>query len=255
MMKLKLLISVVFCAAAVLGLPSAATATTVGTVDIAFTGHGASDLIEAWVAGQENALGYAGVYMLEKSYGTNEGKTWSDGPIGVFCIEWAEIVSSNTLTYDVIMPQDGPVPTTLLEGTMGLTKAKYLQELWGRYFDPSWVGSGSFTYQQNTKAEAFGAAVWEIVHEDLPNTSLGWDVTVDGSPGDRGFRAAYLDADLANYMLHSLDGTGPRADLRVFSYNGQQDYLVEVPEPTTIALLGFGGVLSLVRKKRKRTPT
>ena len=193
--------------------------------------------------------------MLEKSYGTNEGKTWSDGPIGVFCIEWSEIVSSNTLRYDVIMPEDGPVPTTLLEGTMGLTKAKYLQELWGRYFDPSWVGSGTFSYQQNTKAEAFGAAVWEIVHEDFPGSPLAWDVTLDGSPGDRGFRAEYLDTSLANYMLHSLDGTGPRADLRVFSYNGQQDYLVEVPEPTTIALLGFGGVLSLVRKKRKRTPT
>ncbi len=113
------------------------------------------------------------------------------------------------------------------------------------------MGSGPFTYQQNTKAEAFSAAVWEIVHEDLPKSSLGWNVTVDGSPGDRGFRAAYLDSDLANYMLHSLDCTGPRADLRVFSHNGQQDYLVEVPEPTTIALLGFGGVLSLVRKKRR----
>jgi len=40
------------------------------------------------------------------------------------------------------------------------------------------------------------------------------------------------------------------ADLRVFSYDGQQDYIVEVPEPATIALLGLGGALSLLRRKR-----
>jgi len=250
-MKLKLVkISAVFCAAVMI-LPCVTKATPVGTVDIAHTGRGAYDVMDIWAAGYEVDSAYAGVYMLEKTYGTNEGKIWPDGPIGAFCIEWAEMVSSSTLTYDVIMPQDGPIPTTLLGGTMGLTKTKYLEELWGRYFDPSWVGSGSFTYQQNTKAASFAAAVWEIVHEDLPMNSLGWDVTLDGSPGDRGFRCEYFGADLANYMLHSLDGTGPREDLRAFSYDGQQDYITAIPEPATIVLLGFGGVFSLLRRKRR----
>ncbi len=251
-MKLKLVkISAVFCAAVVLLLPCVTQATPVGTVDIAHNGFGAHDLMQIWAGGQEGITGYAGVDMLEKTNGTNEGKTWSDGPIGAFCIEWAELSSSSTLTYDVMMPEDGPIPTTLLGGTMGLTKSKYLQELWGRYFDSSWVGSGSFSYEQNTKAAAFAAAVWEIVHEDLPLSSSGWDVTVDGTAGERGFRCEYFGADLANYMLHTLDGTGPRADLRVFSYNGQQDYIAMVPEPTTIVLLGFGGVLSLLRRKNR----
>jgi hypothetical protein len=252
MMKL-LKLSVVFFAAVVMILPSATKATPLGTVDIAKTGNGASDIIEVWVAGYEGLPSYAGVYMLDKTDGTNEGKIWSDGPIGAFCIEWAELTSTSTLTYDVIMPAEGPVPTTLLGGPMGTSKAKYLQELWGRYFDPSWVGSGTFTYTQNTKAAAFGAAVWEIVHEDLPTSSLGWDVTVDGTAGIRGFRADFLDSVAANNMLHSLDGTGPRADLRVFSYNGQQDYITAVPEPATIALLGLGGVFSLLRRKKTRT--
>jgi hypothetical protein len=125
-----------------------------GTVDIAKTGNGASDIIEVWAAGYEGLPSYSGVYMLDKTYGTNEGKLWADGPIGAFCIEWAELTSSSTLTYDVIMPEEGPLPTTLLGSAMGTTKAKYLQELWGRYFDPSWVGSGTFTYEQNTKAAA-----------------------------------------------------------------------------------------------------
>ncbi len=241
---------VVLCAAVVMILPGTTKATPLGTVDIAKTGNGANDIIEVWAAGYEGLPSYAGVYMLDKTYGTNEGKIWADGPIGAVCIEWAELTSSSTLTYDVIMPEDGPLPTTLLGSAMGTTKAKYLQELWGRYFDPSWVGDGPFTYTQNTKAAAFGAAVWEIVHEDLPTSPLGWDVTVDGTIGIRGFRADYLDSVAANNMLHSLDGTGPRADLRVFSYNGQQDYIVAVPEPATIALLGMGGLFSLLRKKK-----
>jgi hypothetical protein len=251
MMKL-VKISAVFCAAIMI-LPCVTKATPVGTVDITYIGRGAHDIIEVWAAGYEGIPAYAGVYMLDKTYGTNEGKIWSDGLIGAFCIELAEASSSSTLTYDVIMPEDGPIPTTLLGGTMGLSKAKYLQELWGRYFDPSWVGSGSFTYQQNTKAEAFATAVWEIVHEDLPVSPLGWNVTVDGTVGIRGFSAAYLDTDMANNMLHSLDGTGPKADLRVFSYNGQQDYIAEVPEPTTIALLGLGCAFSLLRRKKRKS--
>ena len=251
-MKKLLRLSVVFCAVVMVILPGTSKAAPLGTVDIAKTSNGASDIIEVWAAGYGGLPSHAGVYMLDKTYGTNEGKLWDDGPIGAFCIEWAELTSSNTLTYDVIMPEEGPLPTTLLGSAMGTTKAKYLQELWGRYFDSSWVGSGTFTYEQNTKAAAFGAAVWEIVHEDLPTSPLGWDVTIDSTLGIGGFRADYLDSVMANSMLHSLDGTGPRADLRVFSYDGQQDYIVAVPEPATIALLGMGGLFSLIRRKKIR---
>lgn len=250
MMKFNKMSAVAF-AAFVLVLPCVLKATPTGTVDVAHVGHGAVDEMKIWAGGHEGIWGYAGVYMLNKSYGTNEGKTWDDGPIGVFCIEWAEMTSSSTLTYDVIEPHDGPVPTSLLGGPMGLTKQKYLEELWGRYFDSDWVGDGSFSYSQNTKAAAFAAAVWEIVHEDLPVTPLGWDVTVDGSPGDRGFRCEYFASDLANYMLHSLDGTGPRTELRAFSYDGYQDYIVAIPEPATIALLGLGGLASFLRRKKR----
>ncbi|MHC4074057.1 MAG: PEP-CTERM sorting domain-containing protein [Planctomycetota bacterium] len=32
---------------------------------------------------------------------------------------------------------------------------------------------------------------------------------------------------------------------------GSQDYIVEAPEPATIVLFGFGGALSLLRRKRR----
>jgi len=243
-------LSAIFCAAVVLALPCISEAAPLGTVDIAYTGPGAHDTMDIWAGGYEGITGNAGVYMLNKSGGTGEGKIWPNGEIGAFCIEWAELTSSSTLTYDVIMPEAGPRPTTFLGGTMGTTKAKYLEELWGRYFNPAWVGSSAFSNYYNYGAEAFAAAVWEIVHEDLPISPMGWDVTVDGTAGSGGFRAEYLDAYTANMWLHSLNGSGPMANLRVFSYNGQQDYIVEVPEPATIALLGIGGALSLLRRKR-----
>ncbi len=40
------------------------------------------------------------------------------------------------------------------------------------------------------------------------------------------------------------------ANLRVFANGSSQDYIAEVPEPATIALLGLGGVWSLMRRRR-----
>src|SRR5690606_35363701 len=121
--------------------------------------------------------------------------------------------------------------------TLGTTKANYLRELWARYYDSAWT-SGSYTGQDNQAAEAFAAAVWEIVYEKLPSSPAEWDVTVDGTSGLGGFRAQDLDWATANKWLQSLTGGGAKADLRVFVCDGQQNYLVAVPEPATLILLG-----------------
>ena len=85
-MKKPVKISAVFCAAVVLFLPCVTKATPVGTVDIAQVGHGANDIMQIWAGGREGIYGYAGVYMLDKTNGTNGGKIWPNGPIGVLCI-------------------------------------------------------------------------------------------------------------------------------------------------------------------------
>ncbi|MFC1781251.1 PEP-CTERM sorting domain-containing protein [Planctomycetota bacterium] len=242
--------SVIFSLVACMFSPGLTKATPLGTVDIAHEGFYAHNLMYVWAGGWNGVIGHAGVYKLNKTSSTGEGDIWDNGAVGAFCIEWAELSSSYTYTYDVIKPSEGPLPTTYLGSAMGETKAKYLQELWGRYYDSAWVGDGPFTANQNSKAGAFATAIWEIVHEDLPVTPLGWDVTVDGTIGSGGFRGVGGDLTASNMMLHSLDGTGPLADLRVFSFDGAQDYLVAVPEPTTIVLLGLGGALSLLRRKK-----
>jgi hypothetical protein len=235
--------------ALVLALPLLAINTIhADTVDIVHDGYGAHDTMTFWGAGYEGAEVYAGVYLLDKTASTGIGDTWSNGPIAGFCIELHEPAPNYTYTYDVAMPDD--VYNSYIDEVIGTTKANYLRELWARYYDDTWASGGSYTAQQNAAAEAFAAAVWEIVYEDLPGSPADWDVTVDGTLGVGGFAATDLDAATANKWLHELTGTGYKADLLAFVYDGQQNYLVAVPEPATILLLGLGGMLGLAGRKK-----
>jgi len=215
------------------------------TVEIVNTDLGASRPMTVWGGGLDGVAVYGGAYMFKKTDGSGEGKSWPNGELSGFCVELDEPAPEIISKYSVIPLEKGP-----FSGPMGTTKAKYISELWGRYYDPSWAGGGSYTSKQNVQAGAFAAAIWEILYEELPATPLKWNVSVDGSAGAGGFYTNFGDSALANSWLHSLDGTGPRADLRILSHDGSQDYIVAVPEPATIVLLGFGCVLSWLRKRR-----
>lgn len=245
--------AVLLMALAVAGLSLGTPAARANTVDIVHDGYGAHDTVFFQGAGYDFfdfAEAGAGVYLLNKTADTGIGSTWHNGLVPAFCIELQETAPTSTYTYQVAMPEDAY--NSITGQTMGTTKANYLRELWAKYYDNSWAGSGPHTAQQNAGAEAFAAAIWEIVYEDLPASPLGWDVSTDGTLGIRGFSAENLDADTANTWLHNLTGSGPKADLRVFINQGQQDYLVMVPEPATVMLLGLGGLLSLAGGKRIR---
>ena len=231
-------------------IPSlSAEALPVGTVDVVRTGHGANYGISVYGAGLSGDIEYTGVYMLDKTGGTGSGDLWDNGAIPAFCIEVEEPAPNLVTQYDVISPADNY--NGILNETLGTAKADYLSELWGRYYDPSWEGSGPFTPTQNMEATAFAAAVWEIVYEDLPLSPLGWDVGSDGTPGIPGFAGLGVNTALANGWLASLDGTGPMAELAVFSNDGSQNFLVAVPEPMTLFLLGLGGAMSVMHRRRR----
>jgi hypothetical protein len=217
------------------------------TVEIVHDGFGAYDAATVWGGGEYGTDVAAGVYKLNKTGDSGSGSTWRNGTVSGFCVELNEAAPTQTTRYSVDMPDNMAVSYT--GETLGTTKANYLRELWSRYYDPSWSQSGASS-QANRSAAAFAAAVWEIVYENAPSSGSRWDVTADGTSGIGGFIALNVDAETANKWLQSLTGSGAKTDLRVFTNNGGQNYLVAVPEPTTIVLLGLGGLCSILRRRR-----
>ena len=216
------------------------------TVDIVHDGFGAYDGATVWGGGTCGDDVAAGVYTLNKTGDSGSGSAWRNGPVSGLCVELNQGAPTETLRYAVGMPDDMVVSYT--GSTLGTTKSNYLRELWARYYDPAWSRGGAGTHY-DSEAAAFAAAVWEIVYEDAPGSPARWDVTTDGTSGLGGFLALNVDAATANRWLQSLDGCGPKADLRVFMNCGAQNFLVAVPEPATLALLGLGG-LTLIRRRR-----
>ena len=229
-------------------LPCTAKANLVSTVEIWNASPGASKPVAVWGGGREGVEVYAGAYMFKGADGSGGGKIWSSGTMSGFCVELEEPAPEILSRYSVIPLEKGP-----LSGPMGTAKAEYISELWGRFYEPSWASGGAYSGKQNVRAAAFAAAIWEILYEDLPASRLKWNVRVDGTVGAGGFHTNFAGSGLANYWLHTLNGKGPMADLRILSHDGSQDYIVAVPEPTTVALLGFGSVLSLIRRRRRTT--
>ncbi|MCX5633778.1 MAG: PEP-CTERM sorting domain-containing protein [Phycisphaerae bacterium] len=239
----------IFAAVVLLGviLTSTASATILGTANIQNHNNSLSDQGQLWGGGLNGGTYYTGIYSWTNMGGT--GLLGALVPNWGFCIELTQGAYNGTV--DILPLEEAPLPVQY--GTPMGTKADYIRELWGRHFDPNWVTNPTTTNKR--LAEAFGAAVWEIVYET--NTgATAWDVTT--KPTGTGFRATIEQAATANTWLDGLNGDEDYFDLNLVATSTiyGQDYLVRlptpplpIPEPATIAILGLGA-LSLIRRKK-----
>jgi hypothetical protein len=219
------------------------------TIDIKQNGYGAYGTVRFTYNGTTEYV-YAGLYTHDKLAGTGEGNYWADGrrTVPSFCMDILQNSPTSSVRYDMIPVQNGPNDAF---GAMGNQKADYLRNLWYQHFDSSWVGNGPFTAAQNDGAKTFEACVWKIIFDDFPSDPTKYDI----ASGKFAVDSSTLSVGLANSWLRTLNGAGPKADLRCLSSSTNQDYLVmvsnlvTVPEPATILLLLSAGGMVVWRKR------
>ncbi|MGA2071747.1 MAG: PEP-CTERM sorting domain-containing protein [Sedimentisphaerales bacterium] len=228
-----------FAAVVLVGiLTSTASATLLGTVNVQNHNNGLSDVGTIWGGGWSGLTCYTGLYSWTNAGGTGPGL---EVPNWGFCIELTQ--GPYTGWQDVIPLDEASLPAAY--GTpVGINKANYIRELWGRDFDPAWI-----TGADEKLSEAFGVAIWEIIYETDPT----WNVT-----SGTGFHATGIEqADTANLWLSQLNGNTAyfANNLVATSSPYGQDYLIQipkatsVPEPITVIMFGLGA-LSVVRKRK-----
>lgn len=248
-----------FCVGILLAVLIAATAqASLGTVSLKYVGMQTDGTWKPTLYGPGTAAQYPDLGKEKHFYGglmkyqvnpdvagTGEGESLS-GTLYGFCMEITQTTKKSFLTYDVVLPEDGQAPQDFLGGPVGEAKANLIRELWAIHAADfvNWTAGDS-----DASALAFEIAIKEIIYDFDGELNVGSETSFDTTSGNLVVKNGNA---LADQMLSELDGEGPMANLRALVNEDHQDYLIgfgpDVPEPTTLALLGLGSMLFVRRK-------
>jgi hypothetical protein len=151
---------------------------------------------------------------------------------------WEQFLSFCLSPDVLLMPFDNPYTVHSLSASPYSAKADLIAEFWGRY-------RGSVTNDVN--AAAFQVGLWELAFDSERDLEAGNFILATSGPV----------FNRARDWLNSLDGKGPRASgLIVLVDKGggddKQDLITQIPEPGTLALIGFGlAGLGLARRRAR----
>jgi hypothetical protein len=118
---------------------------------------------------------------------------------------------------------------------MSATQAKIIEQLYAAYGGTSGVnqnGSDGLALHATVDLAALQVAIWE----ELGNGSLGYTLTVSGN--------GTVTTDAGSYLAYVQAHTGTLAEtpLQALESDSTQNYIVPVPEPSTL----IAGVLLLL---------
>jgi len=212
-------------AAALAGAMSATAALTVG-----FTGVSPVQVVNLDVTGSSTFSGgvYAGIYNLT----VNGVATPS------FCIDVNRDAppSAGYADYSYAPLTGAPLSPV---GPMSGAQATAIEQLWAAYYKPSTLDSSGVT------AAALQVAIWQELGNGqlLVNGKPGYTVIAGGNDPVTG---------LATTMLGNLPNLTTEANLVALVSPSGQNYVVPVPEPTTV-VAGFGALSFVLLGLRRRS--
>ncbi len=221
---------------AVLGLLLAVGAPArADNVNLTFTGvSSGAGTFHLNVAGSEKYVYASALHWHNNSVGSSLATDFT-----TFCVELNQFVTDTT-TYAITAPSQVPLPGvgSPTPGLgMGPAKADLLSELWGTYRASATGAAGE---------AAFQIAVWEIVFEG-PGSEGGpivYDVNSGNFHTGSGNDSTQLGyaKQAQKWIDDILANGGPHADLVGLSSPTAQDQITAVPVPSSLLLLGMGGV-------------
>jgi hypothetical protein len=215
-------------AVGLLAAPGVATASPIlvrdGNGGDVFNGGPGSVSITIRVNGANKRV-LAGAFALQ--YRSTTADPWTD--FLTYCLEPDEVLAISG-SAPVVGDLQGSLATTAEYGT----RAAAIAGLWNTWFTDS--------LKDATRSAAFQVALWEIAFDGSDGLRTG-NFRFMTPGGVRTQAIAYLDPTGWNNPA----GEAPGVILRV----GNQDLVVTVPEPATLALFGLGliGLAAVVRRR------
>lgn len=209
--------------------------------ELQYTGMGLHDIVT--INGLVSGSYYAGQIMWNWSDPVPNG---FDSSVVTYCVD-VQSELADPQTVNVSTTNDPAMATMAVDGG---AKAAWLLNTYA-----SGVGTG-------VQAAALQIAIWESLYDNDHNLNTGNFSLVTSTAAYTGAAEALLIYNQANTYLNGLfsasapnhqyytsvatwlDAVGPR---------GGQDQIT-TPEPTTFALLGFGGLFVGGLSRRKRSP-
>lgn len=203
-------------------------------VDVAYTGYGAGQNVTV------TSTVFNGDVIAAQLFTTLTNSTGGpdypnlNGNWILYCVELPQTVNGASTTYEAVSPELVP-----FSGPMGLVRASAIADLYA-------FANGAQYANDNDYAAAFQVAIWELSLDYAGGPASGADTTFGN------FQVSGLTAGAQVYLNALMGAVGNTNGAWIAGLRNDtwQDYIIEIPTPGALALLGLAGLTTGARRRR-----